>query len=97
MMRLNISVPDDLAAEVRRRKIPISATCQRALCEAIRDDRSDGPKCARCLAALCGHQICRSGEFRVEAAAIVAGTSCCTDCAPVLLELVLHPLRLVPG
>ena len=30
-MRMNISVPDDLAEEVRRRDIAISAVCQRAL------------------------------------------------------------------
>jgi len=30
-MRLNISVPDALADEVRRRDLPISAICQRAL------------------------------------------------------------------
>lgn len=28
---MNISVPDDLAAEVRTRKLPISAICQQAL------------------------------------------------------------------
>jgi hypothetical protein len=30
-MRMNISVPDTLAAEVRKRDLPISAICQRAL------------------------------------------------------------------
>jgi hypothetical protein len=30
-MRMNISVPDTLAEEVRRREVPISAICQRAL------------------------------------------------------------------
>lgn len=30
-MRMNISVPDTLAEEVRRRDVPISAVCQRAL------------------------------------------------------------------
>ena len=30
-MRMNISVPDALAEEVRRRDLPISAICQRAL------------------------------------------------------------------
>jgi ATP-dependent Clp protease ATP-binding subunit ClpC len=30
-MRMNISVPDDLAKEVRERNLPISAICQRAL------------------------------------------------------------------
>jgi Post-segregation antitoxin CcdA len=30
-MRMNISVPDTLAEEVRRREVPISAVCQRAL------------------------------------------------------------------
>ena len=30
-MRMNISVPDTLAAEVRERKLPVSAICQRAL------------------------------------------------------------------
>src|SRR5579859_6772905 len=30
-MRMNISVPDQLAEEVRRRNLPVSAICQRAL------------------------------------------------------------------
>lgn len=34
-MRMNISVPDVLAEEVRRRDIPISAVCQRALNEEV--------------------------------------------------------------
>jgi hypothetical protein len=34
-MRMNISVPDALAEEVRRRDIPISAVCQRALREEV--------------------------------------------------------------
>jgi hypothetical protein len=38
-MRMNISVPDALADEVRRRDIPISAICQRALQEEV--DRLD--------------------------------------------------------
>jgi hypothetical protein len=32
-MRMNISVPDDLAQEVRERDLPISAICQQALRE----------------------------------------------------------------
>jgi Post-segregation antitoxin CcdA len=34
-MRMNISVPDALAEEVRRRDVPISAVCQRALREEV--------------------------------------------------------------
>jgi len=34
-MRMNISVPDELAAEVRRLDIPTSAVCQRALREEV--------------------------------------------------------------
>jgi hypothetical protein len=34
-MRMNISVPDALAEEVRRRELPISAICQRALREEV--------------------------------------------------------------
>lgn len=34
-MRMNISVPDDLAEEVRKRDLPVSAICQRALLEEI--------------------------------------------------------------
>jgi hypothetical protein len=54
-------------------------------------------KCARCLAGLCGHPDCdppARGPAR-DAITDVAGTSCCGDCAPVLLELVLHPLTTV--
>jgi hypothetical protein len=47
-------------------------------------------KCARCLAGLCDHQGCGAAS-KVEAVTDVAGTSCCGACAPVLLELVLHP------
>lgn len=34
-MRMNISVPDDLANEVRKHDLPISAICQRALREEV--------------------------------------------------------------
>jgi hypothetical protein len=34
-MRMNISVPDSLAEEARRRKVPISAVCQRAIREEV--------------------------------------------------------------
>src|ERR1700726_3007644 len=34
-MRMNISVPDALAEEVRQRNIPISSVCQRALREEV--------------------------------------------------------------
>lgn len=37
-MRMNISVPDELAEQVRARDLPISAICQRALSAAVRDD-----------------------------------------------------------
>jgi hypothetical protein len=50
------------------------------------------PKCARCLAGLCGHSVCTTPPVSaLDAITGVAGTSCCGDCAPVLLELVLHP------
>ena len=52
-------------------------------------------KCARCLAALCDHQGCKTPGFGIDALSLVAGTSCCGDCAPVLLELVLHPATTV--
>jgi hypothetical protein len=39
-MRINISVPDALAEEVRRRDIPVSAVCQRALREAVGSARA---------------------------------------------------------
>lgn len=48
-------------------------------------------KCARCLAGLCGHPLCATAGYSMDAETHVAGTSCCADCAPVLLELVLHP------
>lgn len=48
-------------------------------------------KCARCLAGLCAHQGCTTPGFGMDAETQVAGTSCCGDCAPVLLEMVLHP------
>jgi hypothetical protein len=51
-------------------------------------------KCARCLAGLCDHNGCGAAS-KVEAVTDVAGTSCCGACAPVLLELVLHPLTTV--
>jgi hypothetical protein len=35
LMRMNISVPDELAEQVRERDLPISAICQRALREAV--------------------------------------------------------------
>ena len=35
-MRMNISVPDELAAEVRAHSLPVSAICQRALRDALR-------------------------------------------------------------
>lgn len=39
-MRMNISVPDDLAAEVRRHGIPVSEIAQAALRQAVADSRS---------------------------------------------------------
>jgi len=39
-MRMNISVPDELAAEVRERSLPISAVCQRALSAEVHRLRS---------------------------------------------------------
>lgn len=47
--------------------------------------------CARCVAGQCGHDECRSPGWGKPPVTDVAGTSCCADCAPVLLELVLHP------
>lgn len=50
-MRINISVPDVLADEVRRRGIPVSAVCQRALRDEL-EPPPDGPQvlmCAVCL------------------------------------------------
>lgn len=40
-MRMNISVPDILAEQVRERDLPISAICQRALREELERLRSD--------------------------------------------------------
>jgi hypothetical protein len=51
--------------------------------------------CARCVAGLCGHDECRTPGWGKPPVTDVAGTSCCGDCAPVLLELVLHPLRVI--
>jgi hypothetical protein len=39
-MRMNISVPDELAEEVRQRDLPISAICQRALREAVGQEQA---------------------------------------------------------
>jgi hypothetical protein len=39
-MRMNISVPDDLAADVRALGLPVSALCQRALREEVNRLRS---------------------------------------------------------
>jgi hypothetical protein len=96
IVRMNISVPDDLAGEVRRRGIAISAVCQRALRDEVNGGSVNGTKCARCLAGLCDHQGCGPAG-KVGAVTDVAGTSCCAECAPVLLELVLHSLRVMPA
>ncbi|MFG2967000.1 type II toxin-antitoxin system CcdA family antitoxin [Streptomyces sp. NPDC048288] len=39
-MRMNISVPDGLAEQVRARGLPISAICQSALLEAVEQERA---------------------------------------------------------
>lgn len=48
-------------------------------------------RCARCVAGQCGHVMCKPGGSYQMRVTDVAGTSCCQDCAGVLLELVLHP------
>jgi post-segregation antitoxin (ccd killing protein) len=40
---MNISVPDDLAEEVRQRNVPISAVCQRALRDEVSRQRGTEP------------------------------------------------------
>ena len=78
---MNISVPDDLATEVREHGIRVSAVCQRALRDAISGGSVNGPKCARCLAGLCDHQGCGPASKRdaVTDVAHAAGTAprCC--------------------
>ncbi|MEW1642538.1 type II toxin-antitoxin system CcdA family antitoxin [Streptomyces sp. NPDC091219] len=39
-MRMNISVPDSLAEQVRARDLPISAICQKALLDAVERERA---------------------------------------------------------
>lgn len=51
--------------------------------------------CAYCLAGRCGHPACKTPGFGMQACTVVGGTSSCEDCAPVLLELVLNPLRVL--
>lgn len=41
-MRMNISVPDDLAEQVRALDLPISAVCQQALSTAVREAKFTG-------------------------------------------------------
>lgn len=48
-------------------------------------------RCARCVAGQCGHVMCKPGGSYQLRVTDVAGTACCADCAPALLELVLHP------
>jgi hypothetical protein len=54
------------------------------------------PKGARCLSGLCDHPECRSPGFGLPAETTVQGTACCSGCAPVLLEPVLHPFMIWP-
>lgn len=49
-------------------------------------------RCARCVAGQCGHVMCKPGGSYQHRITDVAGTSCCADCAPVLLEAALHPV-----
>jgi post-segregation antitoxin (ccd killing protein) len=54
-VRLNISVPDELAGRVRELKLPVSAICQRALAEAVSrqcEDEGGPPARAREIAAM---------------------------------------------
>jgi hypothetical protein len=48
--------------------------------------------CARCLSGQCDHVECRTRGFGMAAETTVQGTACCPQCAPVLMELVVHPL-----
>jgi hypothetical protein len=58
-MRMNISVPDDLAEQVRKRDLPISAICQRALREEISKlDVGAGPR----LYGMMQHLMMRSAH-----------------------------------
>lgn len=43
VVRLNISVPDELAAEVRERGLPVSRICQAALRRAVAEDEDPDP------------------------------------------------------
>ncbi len=63
-MRMNISVPDDLAAQVRELKLPISTICQNALSEAVKLG-ADVDKDAR-LGALIAALVAEAATRRVE-------------------------------
>lgn len=49
-MRMNISVPDDLAEQARARKLPISAICQDALRLAIGAEPGPGAHLSEVIA-----------------------------------------------
>lgn len=59
--------------------------------------RLDTMFCAVCVAGKCGHADCKDARYAWIARTLVAGTAACNDCTPRLLELVMHPLRVVPA
>ena len=57
-------------------------------------------KCARCVAGLCGHDLCKPGGRYEIAVTAVAGTPCCAECASTLFPLwhaSLHEHVIKPG
>lgn len=46
MPKINVYLPEDLAAEVRRAGIPVSAVCQQALADAVADTQIERPDAA---------------------------------------------------
>lgn len=72
-MRINISLPDVLAEEVRRHGIPVSAVCQRALCDEL-EPPPDGPQVLVC--AVCYFV---ASDVAPPAVTVINGLAVCGD------------------
>lgn len=66
-MRMNISIPDALAAEIRKRDLPVSAICQRALREEV--SKLNGGPAPRLLGMMQHLMGCYANKQRPESAA----------------------------